>query len=245
MEQIGVYTPLRTIVAYALDELDKSVGDEDKLWLLALRALTKLNFDISGQTQTVRLPVEANKTVAWPPGMTSWSKVGLLDDKGQINTLKINNALTTFRSNNPNRISDLSDPNINNSVGNLAMVPYYSNYYYGGGCYQLYGLGNGVITYGECKVDEANRVIILSPDFQYDSVLVEGVMIPVLNNDYQVFTCLQEAIIAFIKWKLKLGAREEFYAAVTEGRRSLPKKRVILQTLNQVLRESDGFKLRS
>ena len=245
MEQVGPVTPLRTIVAYCLDELDKSNGDEDKVWLLCLRALTKLNFDIAGQTQTVRLPVQANKTVVWPPGMMSISKIGLLDEKGQINTLKINNALTTFRDNNPNRIGDLSNPNINGGVGDLALVPYYANFYYSGGVYQLYGLGNGVITYGDCKIDEVNRVIILNPEFRYDSVLVEGVIAPQLNNDYQVFTCLQEAIIAFAKWKLKLGSREEFYAAAVEGRRSLPKKKVLLQSINQVIRESEAGKLRS
>jgi hypothetical protein len=58
-------------------------------------------------------------------------------------------------------------------------------------------------------------------------------------------TCLQEAIISFCKWKLKLGSREEYYGAVVAGRRRLPKKKVNLQTINQVIRESDGLKLRS
>lgn len=245
MADLGIYTHLMTIVSYAADELDKSSGDIDKMWLLSFRGMTMMTFSFAGQTQTVRLPVLPNKTVMFPPALLSWSKIGLLDDKGQINTLKINNALTTFRDNNPNRISNLSSPDINNSVGDLALVPYYSNYYYGGGCYQLYGLGNGVITYGDCKVDELNRVIILSPDFKYDSIMIECIMSPQKDYDYQVPTCLQEAIIAFIKWKLKLGSREEFYAAAIEGRRSLPKKKAILQTINQVIRESDGFKLRS
>lgn len=245
MTDIGIYTPLRTIVGYTLDELDKSTGDEDRLWILGLRAMVALNFSIAGQPQTVRLPVLPNKTVMFPPALLSWSKIGVLDDQGQINTLKVNNALTTWRSNNPNRISALATPDINNSIGNLALVPYYSNYYYGGGCYQLFGLGNGVITYGECKVDEINRVIILNPDFRYDSILVEGIMSPQKDYDYEVMTCLQEAIIAFIKWKLRVGSREEFYAAAVEARRSMPKKKFILQTFNQVVRESDGFKLRS
>jgi hypothetical protein len=56
---------------------------------------------------------------------------------------------------------------------------------------------------------------------------------------------MQEAVISFIKWKLKMGTREEFYAAVVEGRRSLPKKKIELQTINQVIRESQAMKLRS
>lgn len=245
MTDFGMYTPLRTIVGYTLDETDKSAADEDKLWLLGFRALTMLNYQFAGQTQTVRLPVAANKTVQFPPALLSWSKIGILNDQGEINTLKINNALTTWNDNSPNRISSISNPEISNSVGDLALVPYYSNYYYGGGCYQLFGVGNGVITYGGCKVDELNRVIILDPDFAYDTIFIEGIMSPEKDYDYQVPTYLQEAIIAFIKWKLKLGPREEFYAAAIEGRRSSPKKKVILQTINQVIRESDGFKLRS
>ena len=244
MADTGIYTPLMTIVSYTVDELDKSSGDVDKMWLLAFRAMTAMNYSFSGQPQTVRLPVSGNKTVMFPPALLSWSKIGIMDDKGQINTLKINNALSTFRDNNPKRLSQIA-PDINNSIGSLALVPYYSNYYYGGGVYQLFGVGNGVITYGDCKVDELNRVIILPPNFRFDSILIEGIMNPTKDYDYEVLTCLQEAIIAFIKWKLKLGSREEFYAAAIEGRRSMPKKKVILQTLNQVLRESDGYKLKA
>lgn len=245
MTDITPYTPLKQIVSYALDECDKSMGDFDKLWVMAFRGITLMNFQVAGQTITVRLPVLGNKTVQFPSNCLKWSKIGLLDEKGQINTLKINNALTTFRDNNPNRIQDLASPNINDSVGNLAIIPYYSNYYYAGNVFQLYGLGNGVVTYGDCKVDEKNRVIILAPDFKYDSIMMEFIDCPEKNNDYEFFTCMQEAVIAFIKWKLKLGSREEFYGAVVEGRRSLPKKTVNLQTINQVIRESQGGKLRS
>ncbi len=242
---LAPYTPLKTIVSYALDELGKSSGDFDQCWVLAFRAMAHMSFQVTAQTVTARLPVSGNKTVPFPANILSWTKIGLLDDKGQINTLRINNALTTWRDNNPARLSNLADPDINNSIGNIALVPYYSNYYYGGGCFQLYGVGNGVITYGDCKVDEVNKVIILDPEFKYDSIMVEYTIAPQKNGDYEFFTCMQEAVIAFIKWKLKVGSRDEFYGAVVEGRRSLPKKKVELQTINQVIRESQAFKLRS
>lgn len=241
---ISPYTSLKSAVAMALDEEEKSISSFDRCWILGLRGLVKLTFSISGQPETVRLPVSGNKTVSFPAGLLSWSKIGIMDDNGQINTLKINNALTTFRDNNHNRLNQLTS-DINTSIGSLALVPYYANFYYGGNCYNLFGVGNGVITYGDCKVDEKNRVIILEPNFRYGSILVEGIMCPEKDNDYQIPTCLQEAVIMFIRWKLKLAKREEFYAEATEARRSLPKKKVILQTLNQVLRESDSMKLRS
>ena len=241
---ISTYTPLKTIVAYALDELDKGVGDFDKCWLLGLRAHTEITQQVSGQPTTYRIPVDGNMTAQFPTSCLSWSKIGILDDKGQINTLKVNNALTTWHDTRSTRVGDLT-PDITNSVGSQALVPYYANYYYGGGMYQLYGIGGGMVTYGDCKVDEQNRVVILNPDFKYDSIMFECLTVPEKDNDYVVFTCLQEAIISFIKWKLKLGTREEYYAAVTAGRRALPKKKFILQTFNQVIRESHGMKLKA
>lgn len=241
---IASYTALKTVCSYALDEEDKSSADLDKVWLLGIRAMADLLFDFAGQTITVRLPVLGNKTVPFPADYVSWSKVGILNEKGEINTLKVNNALTTFRDNNPNRLQNLT-PDINNGVGNVALVPYYSNFYYGGSCYQLYGLDNGIITYGDCKIDEINKVVILNEDFKYSSIMFEYINAPEKNNDYQILTCLQEAVIAFIKWKLKLGSRDEYYAAATSARRRMPKKKFILQSATQVIRESDGMKLRS
>lgn len=242
MTDITPYTALRTIVAYTLDETNKT--DEDKLWILGLRALTDLTFDISGQTKTVRLPVLGNKTVPFPADLTSWSKIALLDESGQLNTLKINNALTTFRDTNPNRLQDLT-PDINDGGDTQGIVPYYANFYYQGGCYQLFGVGGGVVTYGECKVDDKNRVIILPPDFRYDSIMLEYVSAPKKDPDYQVMTILQEAIIAFIKWKLKLGTEQDYYAESIKARRRMPKKKVILQTFSQIIRESKGMTIHS
>jgi len=242
---IGIYTPAKTVVAMVLDELNKSQADFDKVWVLVFRFLTYSNIDFAGQTKTVRLPVLANKTVPYPADIQSWSKIGVLDEKGQISTLKINNALTTWRDNNPNRIEDLANSEVNDGIGTLGYYPFYSNYFYGGNFYQLYGYGNGVITHGECKVDDVNKVIILSPTFRYDSIMLEYTYVPQQDNDYQIFTCLVEAAIAFAKWKLKEGSYQEYIAALTIGRRGLPKKKVQLQTLNQVIRESNGMKLRS
>lgn len=244
MTDIGQYTSLKSAVAMALDEADKSGADFDKCWVLGLRGLTELEFDVSGQPETVQVMVEANKTAYFPKGMLSWSKIGLMDDNGSLNTLKINNALSTYAGNNPNRLEKITSQ-VNTSIGDLITLPYFTNYYYNGGCYQLYGVGGGLVTYGECKVDEKNRVILFPPDFSYDSVFVEGIMMPTKDNDYQVLTCMREAIIEFILWKLKLKKREDFYAAAVAGRRRLPKKRFVLQTFNQVIRESETFKLRS
>ena len=243
-DEIGKYTPLKTIVSYAMDANNMSEGDQDKVWLIGLRGCVDLNYEFGAEPKTVRLPVLPNKTVPFPADCLSWTKIGLLNTNGEMVTLKINNGLTTFRDTNPNRLEDLT-PNINNSVSALTAAPIYLNYYYMNSYYNLFGLGNGLIQYGECRVDDGNQVVVLSPHFKYDSIMFEYISSPTRQEDYIVETALQEAIIAFIEWKLKLAPREMYVAAKVEARRRKQGKKVTLQNLNQVLRESDGMKLRS
>lgn len=244
MSDLYKYTPLRTIVSFAMDEMDMSGAEDDKGWLFGLRGLDELHIDISAEPLTIRIPLNANKTASLPPGYRSWTKIGILNQNGETSTLKINNALTKWRDNNPNRLSDLT-ADINDGAADLSGRPFFFNYFYEGDYYNLYGAPPGLIQYGECRVDETNGVIILDPDFQYDHVLLEHISSPERNDDYMVETSLREAIIAFIKAKFKQGTMQEFYGEVIKARRRLPGKKVTLQGINQVIRESETFKLRS
>lgn len=238
--ELGKYIPLKMVVSMALDELDKSEGDEDRLWILGMRALVDLNFDISAQPQTVRIPLSPNFTVPFPTGCLNWVKIGILDNKGQVSTLKINNALTTFRDDSPTRLQSLSTPDINDTLDGLAGAPVFFNFYNNGYYSNFYGIGGGLVQFGECRVDDKNRVVIFNHDFKYSSILFEYISAPQKDPDFTVELALTEAIIAFIKWKLKAGTREEYYGAVTAARRRLPGKKVTLQEINQVIRESSG-----
>lgn len=241
---IDYYTSLQSIVSMTLDANGKSDGDQDQAWIIGLRGLTDLNYEFSGQVVTVRIPKNANQTFSFPPGVLSWTKVGLLNERGETVTIKINNGLTKWRDLNPNRL-ELLTPDINNSIGALTATPLFLNYYYNGNYVNLFGVGNGLIQYGDCRVDEENRVIVCPPNFRYDHVLFEFLSAPQKQEDYIVPTALQEAVIAFIEWKLKLAPRELYIAAKTEARRRMPNKKVTLQQINQVVRESQSMKLRS
>lgn len=244
MADIDIYTPIKTMAAYYLDEVDKSSADADKIWLLMLRGLVKLRYSFAAEPETIRVPVPANKVVPFPSGLLGLSKVGLLDSHGQLSSLKINRGFTTLADTSPFRSDALATPDVTDAVGELAGVPIFLNYYYNNGYYNLYGLGGGLIQYGECNVDEKNRLITLPFTFRYDSILVEGIYAPEkMNGDYLVPTSLQETLIAFAKWKTGLGTRQEFYAEATEARRTV--KPVTLQNINQVIRESQSMKLRS
>lgn len=244
MTDIEYYVPLKTIVSYTLDETDQSMGTFDKYWILAFRALVDMLFDITAEPITVRLPVNGNMTVDMPPDCLSWVKIGILTDKGEVSTLRINNSLTTFKDNNPNRLSQING-DVNEGLPLLINSPFYVNYFYDGMYQPLFGVGGGLIQFGGCRVDENNRVIILDTDFQYQKIIFEYISSPQKNGDYTVPITAQEAIVAFIKWKAKLGTRQDYYAEKIAARRRMPKKKVTLQAINQVLRESEAMKLRS
>ena len=243
MSEINKWVDLKTVVSYAIDEMDKNYADFDKAWILGLRALVEMNFDVSAEPKTVRIPMNGNKTATIPSDCISWSKIGILDNRGSISTLKINNALTTWMDNSPDRIQKIGMSQVNDSVGALVGAAQYLNYYYQGNYVNLFGVGGGLIQYGECRVDDKNNIIIMPENFQHDSILLEYISSPERDGDYKVELRFQEAVIAFIKWKMKQGAREEYYAAVTAGRRRGGKKKVTLQTINQVLRMDTGMHL--
>lgn len=242
MTDITKYVPLKTIVSYTLDEEDQSMGTFDKYWVFAFRGLVDLLFDVTAEPITVRLPVLGNKTVPFPSDYISWVKIGILNNNGEVSTLKINNALTMYKDANPNRIQKLTS-DITDSYPLLLNNPFYLNFYNNGMYQPLFGVGGGLIQYGECRVDEENNLIILNPDFRYDSIILEYISSPEKNGDYSVPLYTQEALIAFIKWKAKKGPRQEYIAEKINARRRAPNKRVNLQSFNQVIRESNGQKL--
>jgi len=240
MTDYTTYTPLKRIVSYFLDEKNLSHDEADKAWIIAFRGLVLLNQSIAAEPKTVRLPVEGNKTVSMPSDCISWSKIGILNSNGEVSTLKINNALTTFADTNTSRLGKLT-PDVASSYPLLISSPYYYNYGYNGQYQAFFGIGGGLVQYGECRVDEKNRLVILNPEFRHDSIIFEYLSSPQNDNDYEIQTCLQEAVIAFLSWKFNLGSRQDFYGAAIEGRRSLPGKKVTLQTLAQTIRETNGM----
>ena len=235
------YEPLKTVVAYFSDEEDKSEGDQDKHWLLGFRALSLMHYNIAAEPKTLRLPVNGNQTVYFPPDCVTWVKIGIETNNGGFSVLKINNGLTTFQGNSPYRIDGLT-PDV--CDGWLTPNSPFLNYWNNTGYQTMFGVGQaGVATFGECRVDEKNNVVILSPNFHYKSILFEYISSPEKDSDYLVDVRLREPIIAFIKWKTKTGTRQEFYGAFLEARRMI--KPVRMQSFQQAIRENERFTLKT
>jgi hypothetical protein len=233
------FIDISEVVSMFLDEHDKSVGDEDKAWIFAFRGLSLMHFNTSAEPKTVRLPVLANKTVQFPSDYVKWSKVGILNEKGELITLIINDSLTEFKDTNPSRLTSIS-ADVN--TGDIGVYNSYLNFWNGVAYSQLFGVGFGLQNFGECRVDEGNNMIVLSPNFRYDKVILEYISCPEKDYDYKIDVRLREALISFIAWKFKLGSRADFYANYIEGDRMMHPFDV--QKFQQVIREGSKFCLK-
>lgn len=242
---IKQYTKLKTIVSFWLDENSKSMGEFDSAWIMAFRALTKIGLSISFEPVTFRLPVNTgNMTVTLPAGYIKWTKIGVINASGEVSFLKVNNSLTKWRDNNPNRLTNISPDIPDQDVGWLATSPYFFNYYFGNTYTPYFGAtGGGLITYGDCVVDEVNNIIVLSPIYNFPDILLECIVSPQQNDDYQIQTVCVEAVISFLNWKFKLGSKQDFYDALTEARRGL--KPTTLQEIQQAIRENQKYSLKA
>lgn len=241
---ISKYVPLKRIVAYWLDEGGKSEADFDRGWIVAFRALVKIGLQVSFEPMTVRLPINTgNMTVPLPAGYLNWTKIGVINGSGEVSTLKINTSLTTWRDNNPNRLTAISPDVPDLDVSMYLQSPFFYNYYFGSVYSPYFGIGGGLVQYSDVKVDELNNVIVLDPQYPFPDILLEYIGSPQMNNDYQIQTCCQEAVISFLNWKFKMGSREDFYSELIEARRNL--KPITLQEIQQAIREQTKYALKS
>lgn len=239
------YVSLKSIVAMFLDQYDKSNADADKCWVLAWRALVNIFHTMWAEPKTMRLPKNANDTVSLPADYAGWTKIGILNSDNTVSTLRINNNLTLFADNNPNRENALTPNTQFPYFNNQFLYPFYLNYYYNQCCYVLNeALPEGVNYMGECRVDDVNKVIVLNKNFKYDNIMLEYKSVPQQNDDYEVETFLQEPIIAFLEWKFKFNTEQNYYNRMIEARRSLPNKKVTLQQLEQMARYGNAYKIR-
>lgn len=242
---LSSYVPLKEVVGYVLDANGKSMKDFDKCWLIAFRGLAYMGLQAAFELKTIRIPVKSNKTAPFPRDYIMWSKIGILNQSGEMSCLKINNSLSKFKDTNPNRIERLTPDVTDSWLDNFPNFPYFINYYMNGYYTPLFGIGNGVIHYGSCTVDEKNRVVVLDPDFAFDHIMFEYVYAPQQDSDYQIQLCLQEALIAWCEWKLKLGPEQTFWTFFKGGRRSLPGNRMTEQEISTAIRAYHGYKLKS
>lgn len=203
MGQHQSYITLDSIITDYLNESDQSINKYFKVFHLCFRGYDILGLDFFYRVKSVKLPVNANYTVSLPSDYLNWSKIGILNAKGEIVTLKENTKMTTYSDLLPNRVEKTTDVN---SLWSQASQGAWNNYFGNGiGYTTSLGVPSGEPYVGEFKVDLDNGVIILNQNFQRDYLMLEYVSSPepMQGNDYYIPVQFREALIAWLWLKDK------------------------------------------
>ena len=182
-----------------MNEAELSNHKYFKLWHIAFRALTELGLDAFYNVKSVKLPVQANLTVPLPADYLQYSKVGVLNQQGEIIPMGINNKLTVAFDLSPNRLTQVQDNTLPTQINEQGVWWY--NYWNGQGMGNAYGLPSGSPHIGSFKIDTANGVIVLSENFSYEYVMLEYVASPQPGGEYYVPIQFKEAVIAYLRWR--------------------------------------------
>jgi hypothetical protein len=202
--------PLKTIVAELIDSKDSSSHEFRRMYNIGVRGVREFNTDIVGNFSTKLLDVNANKTADLPEDYVSYSKMGVINEKGEIVTLRSNPQLSNYNIGhplNPDRFEGV--PGI--GAVSYPAIPYnypyiYYNFFISNQSFNLFGLAGGGQDIGQYKVDEECGIIIFGPYFKYEKVLLEylGDGMDRDCDDYMIDSRAAEAMLAYIRWKTAL-----------------------------------------
>jgi hypothetical protein len=225
---------LSEVIYQYIDQARLSNADYRRLWTIGVRGVEEMGMDVYGTTKTVKLTINANKTVTLPSDYIGFSKVGIFNQKGEVSTLRRNKNLSSYKINQTDRLTSNTD----NSTGNtyrlqdLAFV----NYFDGARYVNIFGTGSVLNAAGEFDVDEEQGLIYLDNEYGYDYVVLEYLSSPEDDADYKIPVQIRESVLAFIAWKdiehLPLGRRASL------GDKQLRRKEYYNQKRNANLREN-------
>jgi len=170
-----------------------------KLFHLAFRCLESLGLDFFYQVKSVKLPINANKTVTLPADFLQYTKLGVLNGVGELVPLKYNDKLTTFNDLQPTRLADTTSYNF---------VDYYSfsspvffNFWDGNSYTNLYGVSGTGLYGGGFKIDSTNGIILLDSSFNCNGLVLEYVASPQQDQEYYIPMQFRETMIAWLAWQ--------------------------------------------
>jgi hypothetical protein len=194
---------LRDIILMYSEAAIKSDSTFLRLWRTAFRGFAQMGLNHFFNVKTISIPVNENITATLPDDYINYIRIGNFNDKGELQVLSVNNTLTTFKDTNPNRLGDIAtevgSPSFS-VVGN-DYLPVSQNTLEGYYNTDNFGIGSRLLTVGECKLDIANRVILLNTSFPYPHIILEYIPSPEQDDDYEIPIQFQEAMIAWLGWQ--------------------------------------------
>lgn len=197
MAQHQPYIALDSIITDYLDEAQLSNNQYSRIWHIGYRGFESLGLDAFYQIKSVKLPVSANMTVPLPADYVNWSKVGVLNDRGEIIPLNYNDKLTTYADLQPTRLTQTEDT----TLASWSYEYTWYNYWNGWAYTNVYGVPSGQPFVGSFKIDTPNGLLLLDERYRYDYVMLEYVSSPQPGGEYYIPVHFREALISWIRWK--------------------------------------------
>lgn len=194
----GMITIDEVINSY-LNRSEQSNHKYFKCWHIAFEGMDQMGLDVFYRIRSQKLPVNSNLTVYLPSDYLQWSKIGVLNDKGEIIPMAQNDKLTTYADLNPNRLQKTQDNTLDNYLQFGNNIWY--NYWNGDSFVTLYGLPSGAPFIGSFKIDLTNGVILLNESFPFTYLMVEYVASPQEGGVYYIPMQFREALMWFIAWQ--------------------------------------------
>ena len=173
-----------------------------QLFHIAFRVMEQLGLNFFYEIRTQKLPINPNKTVTLPADCQYYNKAGIFNGNGELIPLRYNDKISSYRDTIATRIADTTSPNFINFYSYSS--PIFYNYWNNGAYGNLYGIPTENYYGGGFKVDEANRVIVLDPNFSYDSLVLEYTASPKDDQDYYIPVQFREAVIAWLRWQTNI-----------------------------------------
>jgi hypothetical protein len=201
MSQRQPYISLDSVILDYLNETEQSQHKYFKLFHLAFRGFEQLGLDFFYQIKSVKLPINANLTVNIPNDFLNWTKVGVLNDRGEIIPLYYNDKLTTYADLQTTRIEKTQDDTLGLGLNNEWGANTWCNYWSGSSYINIYGVPSGAPFVGSFKIDMPNGIILLNESFAYDYLMLEYVSSPQEGEEYYLPVQFREALIAWLTWK--------------------------------------------
>lgn len=201
MAQRQPYITLDSCITDYLNETEQSSHKYFKLFHLAFRGFEQLGLDFFYAVRAVKLPVNANLTVDLPNDYLNWTKVGILNDRGEIIPLYYNDKLTSYADLMTNRLEKTQDDSLIDNSWSEWGPNTWCNWWNGNAYVNIYGVPSGAPFVGNFKVDTENGVILLNESFAYDYIMLEYVSSPTEGQDYYLPVQFREALIAWLAWK--------------------------------------------
>lgn len=193
------YIKLEECVNDYLSESEQGIQKYFKLYHIGYRGLQELGLDFFYNVKSVKLPINPNLTVYLPEDYLNYTKIGVLNERGEIIPLTYNKNLTTYADLLPNRIEKTQDDTLFNLWSPTNGVFY--NYWGDGIFSNLYGIPSGTPFVGSFKVDNGAGVILLDEYFSYSYLMLEYLASPVADQDYWLPVQFREAVISYLRWK--------------------------------------------